>query len=864
MQGRLNTEGAEALNIQPALREKIARLNTQDPYVWRLQLSETDFTALEAAIQALVQTQGSEALTTKANALYGIVFIAEWYKRRYQSGNKNELIDSIDLEKLWTASGINQRYLYHDHNGNRRWRYSIYVLGGLAIKHELGRNDNMRFLKGLCRLYNGEDYNLENLGEAGRAAAFGESIRQHHSLYEYLREILDGNLPFNPTDLADSQSDANRFVAAIRTAYDEIRKVKYRLEWQVTFSPDYQNMVRRLNVWMKPEEAGGGLHQYLRYDRVRLWGLQHPERLKQLDIYIRFMRDGVAVEPSIADKPIFTYLPHSELGFVAFGVERCVVVRNIPTKRFDSIQLFARDQRGKDYMIQEEPAREWMQLWRNGDYGTTWTSTRNSQRETALLFSSRCRLKDANLEADVYQKCFSDKRFGKSEPWNWIYIYDSIIFFDEKGTETSLYNRIGFDEIATRRYSDTIHYIGGSRVRHYFADDDPEFSDGLESEELPLIFSPQDISVFHFDKRDDVLTAEPVEDAPAETVLFKNAEGCYTEWTDEVQPPYGVLSLRVMVKGDPKSYRAIYLPALSEDKPIERDFDNCLIRYRKPDNTVADVKDAIPEDGHPLEPTLSLRFGSERDYYEVEVYRPTLIKEVMLDGKIVSYKHDGDTVLLPYIYKQRVQVNDFSHRGYQAYACKHLCSIYNQSFINIEGNNNEPHKAAMAAWKEGRIWRGKELDINAPACLYVCFGSAEGRGNWEGCEALRWNYARNTEPEPTKELTVNGFGLIFQDLSHATDLTCNYPVKKDNNGWAMMNMDISLVKCFEVANNAGCYFFTMKPLFNLPSRKIISGLYEPLLEARGGKLTDKDRQGLIRFGEEFGFDWQQHDINLEH
>lgn len=851
------------MTISQALREKIAQLDIEEPYVWRLRLSEADFTALETAISSLVQAHGSEALTTQANARYGIVFIAEWYKRRYQSGNKSEVIDSIDLEKLWAASGLNQRYLYHDNNGNRRWRYSIYVLGGLAIKHELGRNDNMRFLKGLCRLYNGEDYNLENLGEAGRAAAFAESIRQHHSLYVYMREILIGKLPFAPSDLADPQSDANRFVVAIKTAYDEIRKVKYRLEWQVTFSPDYQNMVRRLNVWMKPEEAGGGLHQYLRYDRCRLWGIRHPEKLRRLDIYIRFMRDGKAVEPSTSGKPILTYLPHSELGFVAFGVERCVVVRNIPTQRFDTIQLFVRDQQDKDHPVQEESATEWMQLWRNGEYGMTWTSARNSQRETALLFSDSCRLKDPGMEEYVYHKSFSDKLFGKSEPWNWINIYDSITFLDERGAPTTLYNRIGFDAIATRRYSDIIHYAGGSRVSHCFEDEDSEFGDEVESEELPLIFSPQDIRVLHFDKRPDVPTATPVEDVPAEVVLFKNADACYTEWADGVRPPYGVLTLKVMVKGDPRPYRAIYLPALTEAQPIERDFGSCSVHYRQMDNTVAEVKDKIAEDGCPLAPAISLRFGSKKDYCVVEVYRPTLIKEVLLDGKIIGYKHDGERVTLPYIYKRRVRVNDFSRRGYQAYECKHLCSVYNQTFINVNGNNGEPHKAAMAAWKEGRTWQGKELDLNAPDCLEVCLGSAEGQGNWDGHEALRWNYDRNTDPEPVSDLTINGFGLIFQDLSRTDDLTCNYPVKKDNDGWAMMEIDISLVKCFEVANKTGTYFFTMKPLFNLPDIKIISGLYKPLLEARGGKLTDEDRKGLIRFGEEFGFNWQQHDIYIE-
>ena len=79
--------------------------------------------------------------------------MAEWYKRRYRGGNKSELVANLDLETLWTNAGINKKlYLYKDDSSNKRWLYSIYVLGGLAIKHELSRNDNMKFLKGLCRI----------------------------------------------------------------------------------------------------------------------------------------------------------------------------------------------------------------------------------------------------------------------------------------------------------------------------------------------------------------------------------------------------------------------------------------------------------------------------------------------------------------------------------------------------------------------------------------------------------------------------------------------------------------------------------------------------------------------------------------
>ena len=108
--------------------------------------------------------------------------MAEWYKRKYQSGNRNQLIENLDLETLWSNSGISKkRYLYQDD----KWTEAMALLHLCAWwschRHELNRHDKMKFLKGLCRIYHGENYTLENLDEASRAAAFRESIKRQHS-----------------------------------------------------------------------------------------------------------------------------------------------------------------------------------------------------------------------------------------------------------------------------------------------------------------------------------------------------------------------------------------------------------------------------------------------------------------------------------------------------------------------------------------------------------------------------------------------------------------------------------------------------------------------------------------------------------
>ena len=850
--------------LSKKLADKIASLDISHPYVWKLRLSEADFNELEVCLSAIVSDCGVAALAKPENATSTIVYMAEWYKRKYQSGNRNPLIENLDLETLWSNSGISKkRYLYQDDSGQKRWLYSIYVLGGLAIQHELNRHDKMKFLKGLCRIYHGENYTLENLDEASRAAAFRESIKRQHSLYEYMKEILNGEMPFHEDDLQDAASDVNRFVATIKAANDEILKVKFRFEWQVIFSPDYI-MTRRLNLWLKPEEVGGGLHQYLRYDRVHLWGVPNPEKQLHLFIYIRFKRGDEVIEPSTMENPIITYLNHSVNDFVAFGVEKGVQIKNIPTSRFDKIEIVVKDDEGNEYLAQTQNTTEYIQLWRHGDYGETWSSTQNTQKETALLFSNRCKLKDETITEDVYRKRFRDPKFGTTETWNWIYIYDCVSFVDDQGKEINLYNRIGYDQVTTRLYTDTIRYVGGGKVKHYYIDD-PDISDEYEVDELPLIFGWEDVIVRHFATKDDILHAQPEEETEAEMIEFKQENGRYAEWTKMDEPPYGEVTLRVTIKGKPLLFTVVYLPRMDKASPIKRDFESTLIRYKNVDGTEAELQDEIPMDGNPLSPTLPVRYGEDESYYEVDVYRPTLLKEVMLDGKIIEYLNDEEKLNLPYIFKDRVQLNDFSEKGYQAYECRNLRSIYSQDFINISGNPSVG-EAALNAWRNDNHYVGKLLDAMTPESLVVCFGNDQEHSSWKDEQALYWNYDEKTEPEPInpdEDADSKSTGVIFQDISTTENLQCNLGMDIDNDPWAWDDITESILKCFEVANHYGTYFFLMKPLRDIDKDQIVSEIYEPLLEKRNGTLTTEDKQGLLRFAEESGFDWQEFNIHID-
>lgn len=479
-------------------------------------------------------------------------------------------------------------------------------------------------------------------------------------------------------------------------------------------------------------------------------------------------------------------------------------------------------------------------------------------------------MKDETFAEEVYRKRFRDQKFGTTETWNWIYIYDCVSFLDDQGKEINLYNRIGYDQVTTRLYTDTIRYVGGGKVKHYYIDD-PDISDEYEVDELPLIFGWEDVIVRHFATKDDILHAQPEEETEAEMIEYKQENGRYTEWTKMDEPPYGEVTLRATIKGKPLLFTVVYLPRMEKASPIKRDFESTLIRYKNVDGTEAELQDEIPMDGNPLSPTLPVRYGEGESYYEVDVYRPTLLKEVMLDGKIIEYLNDEEKLNLPYIFKDRVQLNDFSEKGYQAYECRNLRSIYSQDFINISGNPSVG-EAALNAWRNDNHYVGKLLDAMALESLVVCFGNDQEHSSWKDEQALYWNYDEKTEPEPInpdEDADSKSTGVIFQDISTTENLQCNLGMDIDNDPWAWEDIDESvtesLLKCFEVANHYGTYFFLMKPLrdMDMDKDKIVSEIYEPLLEKRNGTLTPEDKQGLLRFAEESGFDWQEFNIHID-
>ena len=848
---------AEDIKLLSCISDKIANFDITKPYVWDLRLSLNDYKNLHSAIADSVDSHSGSIshLFTKEYAIHTIIYLAEWYKRCYQSGNTdNKAIDpdSDQLKTLWTASGINiQKYVYLTAGGNHLWQYSIYVLGGLAIKHELGKTDD-RFLKALCCMLHGENYTLENLDDESRAIAFRSSIKEKHSLYDFLSEIVNGKIPYHEDDTTKSSSDARLLIERIKHANDEVLKKKFRFEWIVNHEPQCTKMSRKLRLWLNPEEVGEGLHHYLRYDRTLLWGFKNPENLLRLFISLRFIDGDKIVEDVNFDKPLISYVNTGEAhtGFVSLGVKDYATCQNIPTAHFSKIEIWAKDNFGNTHRIQEQECTEFMQLWRVSQWEDEWSSRQSSQKETAVLFSKACTLKlyDANREFQLLP--FYDRKFGNSVNYGWYNIYDNVTIVDEKGVETTLYNRIGYDQICTKLYHDIIAYEDAGYIKHISESDDEDFDS--EEQLLPLIFSKDDIIVRHFATKNDIKNAQPESDTEAERIQFKCGSG-YVDWTDANTPLYGVVDLRIFVKGNQFPYQVFFMPSVSESAPIIRDFDKAQIRYANivNDEVVQSIlQDEIVTSDSPITPTKEIIIGSGADYAVLNIIRPTLIREVCRNGKVVKIINNED-VVIPYRFKDDIVVNCFTEKGYQSYHCNGLSSIF-----PLLSNEQDSH---FHAWANAVLYNSVDLDQYAPKCLKVSFGESNYQN--EKVEFYKWNYWQSQEPElceycdETEQNTI-----IFQSLANNSSIACVLPTRGKFSPFKYKKSEISTVKCFDIAIVHNIYFFILLPLTKIDDHK--AELYEPLLDARDGNLSDEDEKGLLRFAEEMNFDWKE-DYKIE-
>lgn len=838
------------------LRHRILSLNPLKPFVWRLKLTEQEYHQLEEEVKGFPQH------LTRDDAILVVAYLAEWYKRDYD-GNVQNPLNNYSAEYIWKTSGINSEvYLYHSRK-TARYLESIFMLGGMPMRFLLQRSDK-RVLKALCTLYKDKDAIISDTLSIGKgmALAFQESIHQYGSLYYFMDAMLhnQSTAVYAEEDLNDKTSLPCQFIDAINKAYDDVMRDKFRIEWVIEQDPASPFMRRMIRLWLRPEELGG-FHQYLRFERANTWQIPELMRQRNLRVSLVFKMAGEVVGGKESCKEIITFenTGQEDTGFEATGSVPWGIQKSIPTQPFDKICVVVTTDDGHRYEVQTvlEKQPKYMQLWSMPDEINRWSSIRNDQNDTAVVYSDYYMLDGV----EHISKSFYDKAFGISQAWNFAFIDDHVTLHHQGEPDVTLWKRDGYIQFAPVLYTSVIRYKAG-KVR-CLINEDPEIYPEPEMEVwYPVIFRRQDIKAMHFASR-DVLNSVPDEQdiQKIEYKLFDapNTEE-YTEWTPEATPPYGRLKLRLTIKDDQKVYPILYLPSMlehGETQPVIRDFDNNILKYINPEGRVVEEKIDIPLDKHPLGVTQPVTvWGNEIEKAELDVIQPTLVKEVYLDGKVVKYLHEEDEFILPYLLRNRIVIHDFNRKGYSEYEC-----------FNV-GDLDE--KGSLQKWKLGGRIKTTNIIADIPAYIRLAYGLPENMGHIS--KMLYWKYDSDKQPEEVD----SDFGdmapgsILFQDMRLVDDDLDCIPPKTNNESadewdWddfdsetsdETQENDVLLLRCYDIATEYKTYYFIFNPLFNITEEQFVREICVPLKDRRHEQLTQEDIQNLMRCASECGVKWE--------
>lgn len=844
--------------MQESLTNKLNRFNPDRPYVWELKVTEDEFLSLENDLRSYAPDASK-----KDDALKILVYLAEWYKRRYTNRAKKEYQKTFggkkpNVEIVWKTLAIDEKYLYRGENEQKLYLYSTFILSGLAVKFERQKNEKP-FLRALCRVYNKEDESFDRVVDNNHSIAFKESIAQGHSLRDFLEAIITSQdnvnaLPFSNEDYDNPDTEVALLIELIREINYEVNKSKFRFEWIVTSIPGDNLIARRLHLWLNPEEKGK-LHQLLRIDRLKKWGFAEPENMCYVRLGVRYLNGNKVIKEPDFHRPDLYYrnTGDSSIGFICENVDyaKC---NNVPVSSFDKVQLITWNEDGTELPIpiQEETVDfDTLQLYRMEAGEDEWTTRVSNQKETALLFSDMWIIAETSADHLFERKTFYNKKVGEGDSVFWCYIHASVTIENEDESLT-FYNRQGYDHIITRLYNEAIDYTADGKVMLHYAEDEDSQEKNIP---ISLIFGKEDIVVYHTETKDgEDCTCEETD---VQLYEFKK-KGNYTSWTETDSPEYGYVELRLTIKGKPQLFKAFYLP-----KPIERNLETNTIHYNNvKEEQVYNDKDFIENAinrRQVLEPTVRLNVGTKACYVIIPVFRPIKLKEIIYDGKIMDYIKEG-AYELPYILHKHITLHSYSESGYKEYKCSYLTGVH--SLIKQKRPNN-PNAAwaSSAAWEKGDIYIASDIDTNAPDYLLVKMGEKlQKELNKE--EFYFWDYDQNHPlvKMPRKGVTTpKDWGVVFQSNKKNRTGKNFYPLYNEEDDDIFDDdsddhfANVSIIRCFNIAIEHELYFFTLTPLKNLSEEDFNKQLLLPILKHFEGTPPPEICLGLRRFVEEFDY-----------
>lgn len=839
-----------------SLENKLQKFDPKRPYIWELKITENEFHDLEDHVKA-----SSLDASERSDALKIVVYMAEWYKRRYTNSSKKGYQSVFggkapDLEQAWDTLEIDKRYLYTGESGQNLYTYSTFILSGLAIRFELQKNEKP-FLKALCRVYNNEDDSFDRIIDSNHSIAFKESIANKHCLYDFIDAIIMANeeierLPFSVEDINDASTQIKTLVELIKNINAEIRKSKFRLEWIIQ-NPSGENIiVRYLRLWQNPEEKGK-LHHLLKTDRLKQWGFRKPEEMRYIEIGMRFLNEEHVIQ-TIPEVMYYRNTGNPEVGFIA-ECPSYAVCNDVPICKFNRIQIISYENGVElDKPILEESVDfETMQVYQTDENGYTWTSRVNSQNETSVLFSENWNISDNSAYKEYEVKKYYNSKYGEGDSCRWSFVPTSVTLEDDDEVKT-FYNRQGTIHLLPNLHGSTIHYNDEGKVNVYHYKDEE-----LVEDRLFLIQERKDISAIKTECNEEDRSTS-IEDLTIESYEYKDqTSGRYNTWSDDESPNPGYNTLRLTINGQPHIVEVFYAPDL-----ITRNLEENTISYFNYDanGKVAQIysdKEKIEEAKFSrvkLEPTVTLDISSETvdnqiSYAKIQVYRPVELKEVSYFGKPYMY-NDYGKLSIPYILRYGIEINVFGECGHRRYLGEDSENLY----IELAEKN----------MRQGGQYQGiDDVEFEADGLPgEVSYIIRKSFTNNNRLRYLYWDFKEGTKPQSIRDAVnfkMESRSVIFQEQCKISEnIGCEFK-EQAANPFARNNSKLeSIINIFLTAVEFNQYFFYFSPL-----REFVNGIsngnkdfwkeiYEPLINLRNYNLSAKDKAELLRFTDEFLLD----------
>lgn len=834
------------------------------PKVWMLKLSERVYLELKEHIRNLLaycnssnQIRLQDIVKRHFEKLF--VFTAEWYRREYQ-GDKNNAFEEIHFKgkakDIWDECPESyNEFIYRSENTS--WLHSMYVLGGLPIKYRTDHFD--QFYDNIISAINGDedsftkDLNFNNV-------SVRESLK-NGSLNHFVKEIINGNLPFADEDL--ESDDIKNFVKYLKEGNERKVRNKFNLEWLITYSKFAEFMDRRLRVRMSPEEKGL-YHNYISYERLSRWDVPNYKSIPNFKVCIRFNEDDTSIVELLKFSNQFTE------GFVGWTSNSYLEVEShlIPPQDIEKIEILIKYLNGVDQeykTVQTFNVLPYLQLYPTNVF-QEWSTGVYNGKISAVLYRNTLHLKE---QPDATPKQFN--KTTNSDLYHWHEFTSSCTLLSDDEKSVKLFRKGDSLEIRPKLYKNLIEYNANDTL------DFIQKEEGKEENKIEtlVVFGRNGFEVKLTDSENSV--GKEIEHTDYIIEYKKTTEHNYTEWTDQYSLEQGFYLFRVTVNEIKATIYAYYIPCCYNihATPLKRNLNKHTIKFDHQITEVYDSKNNQLEEGEYLdEDTPENKYKYKLNFYlkdsesdlVIPVYRAWYRKELIVNGRTI------------------VISNSESKKFDMALICKEAAYIRIIDRKGVSYPNNED--AGFCYFDNEVRWDAmgiKEQEKTTDHFKYIICHPNKNCGEYKISKEFRseyvfyhWNYKINSNPQlidsiydeekeilTLKKEILSTPGIVFQSLlgnkkpprywaPHFFDKQTTNDLKDDEK---------LRVKCFEIAKEHNVYFRLFQPLYFLVEDQGGMADTRPMdffltyAENKNYQLNEDDYKAFHRFADEFLFDW---------